>query len=204
MVKRNKQLNEITDDMPAKKNGFFQVLLLTVIVPLLFTLAVVLIIAKVADVNVFDKAKEWTASIPFIGDKNEEKVSTDNSDDLVLEERVVTLQAEIQEKEAELFKLQDNLDKSSSENEKLLVEQEKLLEEIAVLMREKDDSTKEFKEIVSTFEKMSAKASAPVIMKMSDAEAIKILTNLKSDTLAKVLEKMPAENAAKYTTMMTK
>nr|WP_225941854.1 hypothetical protein [Sporosarcina limicola] len=81
--------------------------------------------------------------------------------------------------------------------------QEKLQDEIAVLVRGKDDSKREFKGIVSTFEQMSAKSAAPVIMKMSDAEAIRILTNLKSDTLASVLEKMPPENAAKYTTMMT-
>jgi len=39
---------------------------------------------------------------------------------------------------------------------------------------------------------------------MSDAEAVQILTNLKSETLANILEKMTAEDAAKYTSLMTK
>ena len=170
------------------------------LIPLLFTTALVLIIAKFADVNVFDKAKELTGNLPFVTEKKEEDPVMG---DLVLEERVVTMQAEIQEKEAQLFKVQQDLDKSATENEKLLIEQEKLLDEIAVLVRDKDDSKRDFKEIVTTFEQMSAKSSAPVITKMSDAEAIRILTNLKSDTLASILEKMTPEDAAKYTTMMT-
>jgi len=175
--------------------------LLWVLIPLLFTTALVLIIAKFADVNIFDKAKELSGNLPFITEKKEEDLVMD---DLVLEERVVTMQAEIQEKEAQLFKVQQDLDKSATENEKLLIEQEKLLDEIAVLVRDKDDSKRNFNEIVTTFEQMSAKSSAPVITKMSDAEAIRILTNLKSATLASILEKMSPEDAAKYTTMMTK
>ena len=50
---------------------------------------------------------------------------------------------------------------------------------------------------------MSAKSVAPVIVKMTDAEAIRILASLKPDTLAAVLEKMSPEDAAKYTTLMT-
>ena len=182
-----------------KSRSFFQTLLVLVIIPLLFATAVFLIIAKVADINVFDKAKELAVELPFIGAKEE----GNGAKDLNLEERVVTLQAEIQEKEAQLFKLQDELDKSAGEKEQLLVEQEKLLAEIDTLNRGKDDSKSEFKEIVNTFEQMSAKAAAPVITKMSDAEAIQILTNLKPDKLAAIFEKMIPEDAAKYTTMIT-
>lgn len=201
MVKKAKQTEQITKVEQEGKSGTFQKLLLWVLIPLLFTTALVLIIAKFADVNVFDKAKELSGKLPFITEKKEEDPVMG---DLVLEERVVTMQAEIQEKEAQLFKVQQDLDKSATENEKLLIEQEKLLDEIAVLVRDKDDSKRNFNEIVTTFEQMSAKSSAPVITKMSDAEAIRILTNLKSATLASILEKMSPEDAAKYTTMMTK
>ena len=36
---------------------------------------------------------------------------------------------------------------------------------------------------------MSPKAAAPVLIKMSDTEALRILTNLKPDKLAAILEK---------------
>ena len=51
---------------------------------------------------------------------------------------------------------------------------------------------------------MSAKSAAPVITEMDDEEAIRILTNLKPDILAAILEKMVPQDAAKYTTMMAK
>ena len=51
---------------------------------------------------------------------------------------------------------------------------------------------------------MSAKTSAPVIVKMSDAEALRILTSLKPETVAKIFEKMLPEDAAKYTELMSK
>ncbi|MBO0585782.1 hypothetical protein [Sporosarcina sp. E16_8] len=200
-MKKTKQTEQLSNVEQEEKSGTFQKLLLWVLIPLLFTTALVLIIAKFADVNVFDKAKELTGSLPFVTEKKEEDPIVG---DLVLEERVVTMQAEIQEKEAQLFKVQQDFDKSAIANEKLLIEQEKLLDEIAVLMRDKDNSKQDFNEIVKTFEQMSAKSSAPVITKMSDAEAIRILTSLKSATLASILEKMTPEDAAKYMTMMTK
>lgn len=200
-MKKTKQTEQVPNEEQEGKSGAFQKLLLWVLIPLLFTTALVLIIAKFADVNVFDKAKELSGKLPFITEEKEEDPVMGN---IVLEERVVTMQAEIQEKEAQLFKVQQDLDKSASENEKLLIEQEKLLDEIAVLVRDKDNSKRDFNEIVTTFEQMSAKSSAPVITKMSDAEAMRILTNLQSDTLAAIFEKMTPEDAAKYTTMMTK
>ncbi len=200
-MEKTKQAEQASKVENEEKSGAFQKLLLWVLIPILFTMALVLIIAKFADVNVFDKTKELTGNLPFISEKKEEEPV---AGDLVLEEQVVTMQAEIQEKEAQLFKVQQDLNKSANENEKLLIEQEKLLDEIAVLIRDKDDSKRDFNEIVTTFEQMSAKSSAPVITKMSDAEAIRILTSLKSATLASILEKMSPEDAAKYTTMMTK
>ncbi|MFJ7933142.1 MotE family protein [Sporosarcina sp. NPDC096371] len=198
-MKKTKQLNTMSAVKKEKPIGIFQILMLWIFIPLLFATAVLLIIATFADINVFDKAKGWSSSLPFISEKNEED---SGAADLVLEERVVTLQAEIQEKEAKLFKLQNDFEKSTDENEKLLIEQQRLIDEIAQLISEKEDTKKDFEGIVTTFEKMSAKSVAPVITKMSDVEAIRILTNLKSDTLAAVLEKMAPEDAAKYTSLM--
>ena len=189
-------------DRQSKKSiGFFQILLAWIIIPLMFTTAVVLIIAKVADVNVFDQAKEWTSKVPFLEQKEtDEKVEGD----LILEERVISLQAEIQEKEAQLFEVQDELTQLKDSNETLVIEKEKLNEEIEKLKLAQSESTRDFKEIVTTYEQMSAKSSAPVITKMGDAEAVQILSSLKPATLASILEKMTSEDAAKYTSMLTK
>ena len=185
-----------------KKSGrLFRDILLWTLIPLLFTTMVLLIIAYVADVNVFDKARGWTQTLPLVGEKQKTDVV---EDELAIEERVVELQAEIQEKEARLNKLQDDLAKSEEEKNSLLDEQKRLLAEIETLKVEKEDYKRDMKEIISTFEKMSAKSAAPVITKMSDAEAIQILSSLKPEVLAPILEKMSAEDAAKYTSLLTK
>ncbi|WP_252503605.1 MotE family protein [Sporosarcina sp. Marseille-Q4943] len=199
---RNSKLHADKKIVEKKKSTrLFQEVLLWTLIPLLFTTMVLLIIAYVADVNVFDKAKEWSKSLPFTDQK---QADDENEDDLIIEERVVELQAEIQEKEAQLFKLQENLAKSEDEKKVLLDEQTSLLAQIEALKMEKEDYKRDMKEIISTFEKMSAKSAAPVITKMSDAEAIEILTKLKPEVLAPILEKMSPEDAAKYTSLMTK
>ncbi|MCM3742834.1 hypothetical protein M3193_01650 [Sporosarcina luteola] len=199
---RNSKL-QTDENIVEKKKGarLFQEVLLWTLIPLLFTTMVLLIIAYVADVNVFDKAKELTQSLPFTKEK---QVDDQKGSDMIIEERVVELQAEIQEKEAQLYKLQEDLTKSADEKKSLLDEQTSLLAQIEALKVEKDDYKRDMKEIISTFEKMSAKSAAPVITKMSDAEAIELLSKLKPEVLAPILEKMSPEDAAKYTSLMTK
>lgn len=200
-MKKTKETTRGSEETKEKSTGIFQILMLWVFIPLLFTSAVLLILAKFTDVNVFDKAKEWTGKLPFVSEKNEEEDVGTNT--LVLEERVVSLQAEIKEKETELFMLQSDFDKSAEEKDTLLKEQQRLVDEIARLTSEQDSSKKDFKGIITTYEQMSAKSVAPVIVKMADEEAVRILASLKPDTLAAVLEKMLPEDAAKYTTLLT-
>lgn len=200
MVKKTKETKKLSGEKKKKSSGAFGKVIMVVLITLMFTTAVLLVIAKFNDVNVFDKAKEISSGLPFVGDPEKKEKEADEG---ILGERVITLQAEIKEKEAEVFQLQKQLDSSADEKEALLIEQEKLLGEIQALERDNDSSTQKVSEIVSTFEKMSAKSAAPVITNMSDAEAIQILASLKSDSLASILEKMSPEDAAKYTSMMT-
>ncbi|MHA6258710.1 MotE family protein [Sporosarcina sp. CAU 1771] len=185
-----------------KSSGKFLTIMLFVLIPVLAVSAVLLIIAKFTDVNVFDKVKEMTSELPFVDGQSKDD-GTEGTDNLILEERVVDLQAEIKEKEAQLFKLEQELTLSAEEKQELMLKQEELLYEIELLSLEKDDTKRKFTEIVSTFEKMSAKSVAPVIVKMDDTEAVRILTSLKPDTLAAVLEKMTPDDAAKYTSIMS-
>ena len=159
----------------SEKTGFLKKLFMLFFIPVLFGLAVILVIAQLTDINVFESINKLT------NDGNEENVGSVEENQLVFEEKVVTLQAQIQEKEAQIVQLQSELDSSASETESLLIEQERLLEEIALLQRQKDDTKRDFNEIVSTFEQMSSKSAAPVLNNMSDAEALRILTNLKPD-----------------------
>ncbi|WP_251658930.1 MotE family protein [Sporosarcina aquimarina] len=198
--KKNKTPDSFKEEH--KAGSFLQMLLAWFVIPLIFAIAVLLIIAKVADVNVVEKAKEWTASVPMLEQKKQD--SSTKKDKKILEERVVAMKEELKQKEQQLLVIQEDLKKSNAKNEELVLAQEKLQAEILVLQRTNDDSKKEVGQLVSTFEQMSAKSAAPVITEMEDAQALQLLSQMKANTLAAILEKMSPEDAAKYTALLAK
>ena len=198
MAKPNNKKKSIqTMDKEPKKVGLGKKILYLFIIPLLFALSLLLTFAQITNINVFEKAKELTSL-------GQEEPIDENKKTSRLEERVVSLQAEIQQKEVQIDKLQAEVDGSEKSQESLLLEQESLLQQIEELKRQNEQSKRDYAEVVSTFEKMSAKTAAPVITNMSDAEALRILASLKPDTVAKIYEKMSPQDAAKYTELMTK
>ena len=200
-VKQKKNKHTEVYKEKRKAGNFFQMLLAWFVIPLVFAIAVLLIIAKVADVNVVEKAKEWTSSIPALEAKEENTIET--KDDEILEERIVVLKEELKQKDQQLMDVQEDLKKSDTEKEKLKVAAEKLQAEIKVLEQSTDDTKKETSQLVSTFEQMSPKAVAPVITEMDDARALQLLSGMKANTLAAVLEKMTPAEAAKYTALLS-
>ncbi|WP_025785046.1 MotE family protein [Sporosarcina sp. D27] len=201
-MKRKKNKTPDSFKEQQKAGSFFQMLLAWFVIPLIFAIAVLLIIAKVADVNVVEKAKEWTASVPVLEQKKQD--SSTKKDKKILEERVVAMKEELKQKEQQLMGIQEDLKKSNAKNEELVLAQEKLQAEILVLKRTNDESKKEVGQLVSTFEQMSAKSAAPVITEMDDAQALQLLSQMKANTLAAILEKMSAKDAAKYTALLAK
>lgn len=200
VAKQSKKHVENHSGNKSKTLGIFQGLLIWVLIPLLFVTMVLLIIANVADVNIFDKAKQLTEELPLVGKKAEKEQDSV----LTSDEEFISLNAEIKDKEAQLLSVQEELSKSEEEKTSLQAEIDRLKDEIEQLKIQQMDSKREMKEIVTTFENMSPKSAAPVIIKLSDAEAVQLLANLKPETLASILEKMPAEDAAKYTSLLTK
>jgi len=192
---KNKELEQ--SDIEERSPGIFQKIFILGVIPLVFIITVLLIISMFTSFNVFEKAKGLTSSIPFLS--NEEDASSVNNT-----EKVVSLQAQIKEKEAELESLKADLEKATADNDALVVEQERLQFEIDKLKREQQQAKVDFAEILTTYEKMAPEASAPVIVKMNDTEALRILTSLKPKTLAEILTNMKPEEAAKYTELMAK
>lgn len=199
---KNKQVEELEAEEvePKKSRGFFSKLFLWFIIPVMFLVAVLLVIATLTGTNVIEKGKEIVSELPFVPSEKEKAKDAVKSDD----KKVLELQATITEKEAEIAKIQAQLDAQTADHKKLLEEQEKIALETEKLKRNQDETKRDFKDIISTYEKMSAKTSAPAIEKMSDAEALRILVGLKPDTVAKIFEKMTPEKAAKYTQLMAK
>ncbi|MET0786114.1 MAG: hypothetical protein ABWY25_05360, partial [Paenisporosarcina sp.] len=163
MAKSTKtSIKQGTIAVESEKTGFLKKLFMLFFIPVLFGLAVILVIAQLTNINIFESVNKLT------NDGSEENSVSVEQEQLVFKEKVVTLQAQIQEKEAQIVQLQTELDSSASEKESLLIEQERLLEEIQLLQRQKDDTKRDFDEIVATFEQMSSKSAAPVLNNMSD------------------------------------
>lgn len=197
--KVRKQRLQAEEVVQPKQPGIIQKLFFWVIIPILFVSAVLLIAAEVTGTNVFEKAKEITGA-PSSKEKvaDIEKVNTNN------EKLIADLKAQIQEKEAEIAKLQGEVEDSNSAKSKMKIEKRRLEAQIKKMEKGKDESKKEYSDVVKTYEKMAPKAAAPVIINMKDSEAMKILSSLKPDALAAILEKMPSDKAAHYTELLSK
>lgn len=203
VAKRNKNTIEQQveeTDVETKSPGFFKKFFYLFLIPFMFLIAIALIIASVTEYNVFKMADDVVEKIPFINsDKKEDLVENSSLN----EQKVVELQAEIQEKEVQITQLQTQIDSSALEKEQLLEEQERLLVEIEKLKRDQEETQKEFNEILSTFEKMSAKTAAPILVEMSDTESLRIMSSMKPDTLSAIFTKMSPVDAARYTELLS-
>lgn len=180
-----------------KSGSKFLWFIYVIVIPLLFAIVIALIVSTIAGINVFEKAKE-------LGEKTHILSSNKNvsSGSKAEEDKIINLNAEIENKETQIENLQKQLDSKDNEKQQLLLEQKRLEEQIASLQKSQEQSTKDFKEIVNSYESMNPKSAAPIILQMKDENAVKILSKLSSDSLANILEKMPADRAAKYTELL--
>ena len=183
-------------EQPEKKSGFFQKLFYYFLIPVVFCIAVLLVITIITEKNVF----EYIEELPFFSSDSDQQLLASSGE---TEQKIVSLQAKLQEKEAEIAQIQSQFDSASLENNQLQVEIERLQYEIEKLKISQEESIKEFKDILSTYEKMSAKKAATIIVEMNETEAVRILSNMKPDTLTAIFEKMSPQDAAKFTQLLT-
>ncbi|MDP4083037.1 MAG: MotE family protein [Bacillota bacterium] len=183
-----------------KKGKSIQWFIFVVLIPLLFTVIVALIICFIAGVNVFGIAKDIGQKIPFIENSSQNNASNQKS---ASESDLINLQAQIKDREAQIEELKTNLDSKDKDIEQAKLDNQRLQQQIDDLNANKKASNLAFKDIIKTYETMSPKKVAPIITKMDDTEAIKILGDLKADALAAIMENMNPKDAAKYTQLLS-
>ncbi|SFA74036.1 MULTISPECIES: MotE family protein [unclassified Bacillus (in: firmicutes)] len=187
-------------DKDENRQSPIQWFLLVILIPIMFAIVVTLIVTTVAGINVFDVAKEHGAKIPLIGglfDQDEQKALAE------FEKERIDLEGQIKDREAKIEQLQSKLENKDKDIEKARLERDRLLQEIDDLNAIQEENKRAFKDIVRTYETLSAKKAAPIITQMKDEEALKILTNVSAETLASIMENMEPDQAAKYTQLMT-
>lgn len=183
----------------SKKSGVFQKLLTWIVIPLLLILFLTLLVATVTGVNVYEKAKEMGENIPVIssilGSKETVSIKDHN-------EAIVKLEAQIEEKNAKINRLEKKVEKKESEIDLLKQDKKRLETTIEEKGQVENDGKREMKEIVAVYETMMPKQAASIIIEMKDDEAVNILSQLSSEPLARIMEKMPPDKAAAYTQML--
>lgn len=188
------------EEQEEKKYSKIQWFFVVIVIPALFALTVAVLVLTVAGINVFEKANEFRDKIPFVSTKEE---VNDQQALKEAESTLTKLKAEIKDREAAIANLETDIEGKDLEIETLLLEKEQLQSQIDDLLLAQETGQHTFKDIVNTFESLSAKKAAPIIAEMNDDEALKILSSLKPDILAAILEKMNAADAAKYTALLT-
>lgn len=196
-VSTKKQGQGTENEQEEKSPGFFQKIFILGIIPTLFLVTVLLIISTFTSFNVFEKSKDMLSFLPFISSEEDETLGN-------TKEKIVSLQAEIKQKEAQYEKLKAQLDAAKSENETLLKEQQNLQFEIDKLKRAQEQATMEFAGVLTTYENMDPQSSAPVLVQMGDTQAVNILSQLDPKTVADILSVMSPADAAKYTELMSR
>ncbi|WP_033829220.1 MotE family protein [Bacillus andreraoultii] len=194
-MKKNEEL------IKENKPSFLKKILYYLILPLLIILTILLVIATVSGVNVFQEASK----IPVIGSLFPSEANVKNAPDQYeqqlnklqanlknQEKKVQDLQAELEKKDQEIASLEEEKSRLESEQEKALDEGTK---------KQTDTSSKD---IIKTYEKMKPKNAAAILTQMDEPTALSIMSQLKDETLASILENMTAENAAKFTGKLSK
>lgn len=183
-----------------KKVNKFQWFLIVVLIPLLFAITVTLIVMTAAGANVFETVKTYGQKIPFVSSLVEEENPKSIEE---FEKKLISLEAQIKDREAKIEQLELDIDGKEKEVVRAKLESEQLQLQINELKAIQEENKRAFKDIVKTYETISAKKAAPIIAEMSETEALKILTNIKADTLASILENLDPEKAAKFTELLT-
>ncbi|HWO77957.1 MAG TPA: hypothetical protein VNM69_18980 [Bacillus sp. (in: firmicutes)] len=170
---------------------------LWVALPLLLVLIIVLAVLSFSGINVFEKAEEFGLKIPFISGQTEETENRIDSSELV------ALQGQIKDRESQIEQLENTIiekDQSIAELQQEIDQQSLIIEELREVQA---DNKREFNEVVATFESMSSKNAAPILIEMDEFVALQILARVDEETLASILENMPPADAARFAQSLT-
>lgn len=206
MAKKAKQPIEDMDEVAEKKTSKIQWFLFVCIIPLIFAILVIVIVLSLTGGNVFEKVKDVSTQVTQVFQGEEKETEKTVSE---YKKETIDLQAEIKNKEEEIKSLESVIDSRDKRIQQAEAEKQKLQKELDDLKKNQSTSqntptpttnaTSNASDVVKTYEVMSPKKSAPIFTQMSDTDAVAILSSFKADTLAKVLEQMTPEDAARLT-----
>ncbi|MBD8068297.1 MotE family protein [Bacillus sp. PS06] len=186
-----------------KRSSKIQSFIFLFLIPLLFTVILSLVLMQRAGINVVSQVKEISQKIPgvssFVIDESEnEKITTEER----LNKNIENLQLKMEEKDSTIDELNMIVQEKENEISSLDQELKRVKFELTSIQQEQHDDRNIEVEITKLYETMTPKKAALIIPNLEDAEAKLILSSLKTNTLAAILERMSPEDAAKFTKLL--
>ncbi|KMJ58640.1 hypothetical protein AB685_12245 [Bacillus sp. LL01] len=188
-MKKENQTEEIEG-----KYSFMQKLLYLFIIPLLFTVVIVLGYLTYEGRNVFEVAQS------FLPDR--EEVST--SEKASMEEETSTPQdiKDIGSSPQEVVLLERQINEKQREITKLVSELELANKRISDLEQQKQEVKTSTKELAKLYEGMSTKKAAQIILEMEEEMALLILNEISTSKTSSILGQLEPKQAARFTELL--
>jgi flagellar protein FlbB len=188
--------------------GKFQWFFFVILIPIIFTITLVVIILNVAGFDVLGNTKSVLAEVPviekFFNDKEQEtKVNeaAEARNTVKQNEEKKELEQTIEEQTSMIKALEQDVTTKENEIQKLSQEIKSLESQLEDI--KKSNAEKKTKDITKLYDNMSSKKAAELIPRLKEADAILILTSLDDRQVADILSKMPVDDAVKYTNLLS-
>ncbi|WP_102346944.1 MotE family protein [Bacillus sp. Marseille-P3661] len=200
-MSKNLQSNSIDatqKDLDEKKSySKLQWFIFVIIIPFLFSIAVILVVLTISGLNVFDMADKYSNKIPLVS-----KMVDSSTSEIEIEETVVNLKATIEDQKIEIDKLQADVETKQKELTASQQRIEEMTSEIQLLKESKKNISIKLEEVAALYETMSSKKAAAILSEMPTIEVLDILVNMNNESRAAVLEKMDPVKAAELTVLI--
>ncbi|MGD6871587.1 MotE family protein [Sutcliffiella horikoshii] len=187
-MKKEKQTEEVEE-----KYTFLQKLLYLFIIPLLFTLVIVLGYLTYEGKNIFEVAQSFLPAkeevISTEEDKEEEEGSSSTQNDNTnSSQEIILLERQVSDKEREITKLVASLEEANSK--------------IEDLEKQQQDIRSSTKELAKLYEGMSTNKAAQIIIELDEDMALLILNELSTSKTSSILGQLEPEQAARFTELL--
>ena len=177
-----------------KQYSFFEKLIYLFIIPVLVVLTLTLGALTYYGINVFELANDLmpsnTETVTTVKDSNDESSNKDKKvQEDAINQNIVLLERQLQEKQNEILKLQEQLKDASMK--------------INELESEREEIKKSIKELSNMYERMPTRKAAQIMVELEEELALKILTSLSANKVSAILAQLDPTEAAKFTKLLS-
>jgi flagellar protein FlbB len=188
------------EEIETKKRGFFKWLLYVIFIPALFAAILFAIVFNALGYDVVGGMKNMSQYIPFISSEKESTTSKETTADVKKleatnqkqEEEITKLKKEVEQKQADARSLEVKLQRATNSDEQTNEGEQEELVKVNGLV----------KKVTKSYEEMKPKQAAKIVQELPKEEAVDLLSRVKPDVLAAILENLDPKMAATYTSLL--